>query len=319
MRALLAALAIAAISDKRRSAYFRSSAPWITILVGTAVISPHIDWLEKQKFSPVDYAMSVHGGHLIAEAAVDALRYCIDAAVYVSVPIAVVLLAARPRASAILEIVWPANPNRRFIAVAFWTTLLMPIVPALLGGIDIDAIWTMSSWTLLPILLLSSHSVRITRLLARRILGMAILLPWVMLAVAPAVALVAFKRGQPPQLTQTRVLAERVEVAWNAVTSEPLRYVGGSADLAYGVVAYAHARPQALPGLPAPPRAQLQSSGLVLVCEATDDQCTLQSSQIASLNPASRKIQIELVRYFLGVAGRPQRYLLVLIPPAPES
>lgn len=225
--ALLAALAVAAISDKRRSTYFRSSAPWITVLVGMAVISPHIGWLEQHNFSPVDYAMSVHGGHSMAEATVDALRYCIDAVAYVSVPIAIVLLAARPRAGTLLEIVWPANPNHRFIAVAFWTTLLMPIVPALLRGIDIDAIWTMSSSTLLPILLLSSHSVRITRLSVRWIVGIAILLPWAMLPVAPAVALIAFKRGLPPQLTQTRMLAERVEVAWRTATSEPLKYAGG--------------------------------------------------------------------------------------------
>ncbi len=314
--ALLAALAVAAISDERRSSYLRSSAPWITVLVGMAVISPHIGWLEKHNFSSVDYAMSVHGGHSITEATVDALRYCIDAIAYASVPVTIVLLAARPRTGALLDIVWPADPTRRFVAVVFWTTLLMPIVPALLWGIDIDAIWTMSAWTLLPVLLLSSHSVRLSRLSVRRIVGIAVLLPFAILLAAPVAALIAFTRGLPPQLTQTRMLAERVEAAWRTGTSEPLKYVGGNADLAYGVVAYAQGRPQALPGLPALPRARLRSSGLALVCEAADDRCTIQSNQI---DPASRKIQFELERNFLGIAGRPQRYILMLVPPAPES
>jgi 4-amino-4-deoxy-L-arabinose transferase-like glycosyltransferase len=316
---LLAALAVAAILDGRRSEYFRSPSPWITILVGMAVISPHIGWLEKHNFSPIEYAMSVHGGHSVAEATVDALRYCLDAIAYVSVPIAILLLAARPRASTFWEIVWPANPDRRFIAVAFGTTLLMPIVPALLWGIDIDAIWSMPAWTLLPVLLLSLHSVRLSHLSVRWIVGITVLLPWIMLPIAPVVALVDFKRNLPPQLTQTRMLAERVEGAWHMLTSEPLRYVGGNADLAYGVVAYAQWRPQALPGLPTVPRARLESSGLALICEATDDRCTMQSNQIAGLNPASQKIQIELVRHFLGIAGWPQRYLLFLIPPASVS
>lgn len=317
--ALLAALALAAISDKRRGIYFRSPAPWITVLVGIVVISPHIGWLEKHDFLPVDYAMGVHGGHSMTEAAIDALRYCIDAIAYVSAPIAIVLLAARPGTDTVLEVIWPSNPNRRFIAVAFWTTLLMPVVPALLWGVDIDAIWTMPSWTLLPVLLLSSHSIRISRLSVRWIVGIAVLIPWAALTVAPAVALIAFKRGLPPQLTQTRMLAERVDLEWRTATSGPLRYVGGSADLAYAIVAYTHGGPHALPGLPALSRAKLQSSGVALVCEATDEDCAKQSDKIAGLNPASRRLQIEIMRHFLGIAGRPQRYLLVLVPPAPEN
>jgi hypothetical protein len=317
--ALLAGLALAVVSDKRRGVYFRSSAPWITVLVGIAVISPHIGWLEKHNFSPVDYAMSVHGGHSMTEAAVGALRYCFDAIAFVSVPIAIVLLAARPRTNTLLEIVWPANQSYRFIALAFWTTLVMPIVPALLWGIHIDAIWTMPAWTLLPVLLLSSHSVRLSRRSVRRIVGIAVLLPLAVLPVAPVAALVAFKRGLPAQLTQTRMLAERVEAAWHTATSERLKYVGGNPDLAYGVVAYARGRPRELPTLPALQPALLQSSGFALVCKVTDDLCTQQSNQVASLNPTSQKIQIELARPFLGIAGRPQHYLLVLVPPAPGS
>ena len=54
-------------------------------------------------------------------------------------------------------------------------------------------------------------------------------------------------------------------------------------------------------------------------CKAMDKRCAKQSNQIAGLNPTSQKIQIELARPFLGIAGRPQHYLLVLVPPAPGS
>jgi hypothetical protein len=312
---LLAGLAVAAISDKRRSAYFRSLAPWITVLVGMAVISPHIGWLQKHNFSPIEYAMSVHGGHSFADTVWTAMRYCADAIAYVAVPITVVLLIARPRASALLEMAWPADPDRRLVAVAFWTTLWMPILPALLWGIRINGLWTMSSWTLLPVLLLSSHSVRMSREPVRWIVGSAIVLPLTMLPVAPAAALGAFKRGLPPQLTQTKMLTEQVQVMWHSVTSEALRYVGGDTDLAYGVVTYSRDHPKALPGLLERPRAQLRRRGVALICKETDAGCTMQSSKVASLNPASRKAEIELVRNYFGIAGQPQRYLLFLIPP----
>ena len=135
-----------------------------------------------------------------------------------------------------------------------------------------------------------------------------------MLIVAPAVALVAFKRGLSPELTQTRMVADQVQLAWRAVTSEPLRYVGGNADLAYGVVTYAHDRPQALPGLPERPPAQLRSSGASLVCEVNDDSCIAHSSRIAALNSASRTTKIELVRNYWGIPGQPQRYVIFLVP-----
>ena len=139
-----------------------------------------------------------------------------------------------------------------------------------------------------------------------------------MVIVAPAVALVAFKRGLSPELTQTRMLADQVQLAWGAMTREPLRYVGGNADLAYGVVTYAHDRPQALPGLPERPPARLRSSGASLVCEGTDDGCIAQSSRIAALNPASRTTKIELVRNYWGIPGQPQRYVIFLVPPSAD-
>jgi len=315
---LLVGLVVAAVSDERRRAYFRSTAPWITVLVGLAVIGPHIGWLEKHNFSPVDYAMAVHGGHPFAHAFWAVLRYCADAVAYASVPIATVLLIARPSASSLLEIAWPADPDRRLVAVAFATTLFFPILPALLWGIEINAIWTMSAWTLLPVLLLSSHSVQVSRLQVRWIASLAVLFPLLMLFIAPAVALVAFKRGLPPQLTQTKMLAKQVEKAWHAATSEPLRYVSGTTDFAYGVATYADDRPQALSGLPERPRG-LRRSGIALICDATDEVCVTRSGQIASLNPASRKFQFVLTNNYLGVSGRPRGYYIFTIPPSSDG
>ncbi len=314
---LLIGLVVAALSDNRRGAYFRSSAPWITILTGMAVISPHIGWLEKHNFSPMEYAMLVHGGHSFADALWAALRYCADAIAYVSVPIAVVLLVARPSVSTLWEMAWPADGDRRVIAVAFGATLWMPILAALVWRIGIDAIWTMSAWTLLPVLLLSSHSVHMSRLAVRWIVGSAVALPLVMLLAAPGAALVTAKWADlSPELTQVRMLSEQVELAWHAVTPKPLNYVGGNAALAYGVVTYAHDRPQALPGLPERPPTRLRTGGMALVCNVKEDGCTGHSNHIASLNSASRKIEIELVSHYFGIAGQPQRYLIFVIPPS---
>ncbi len=52
--------------------------------------------------------------------------------------------------------------------------------------------------------------------------------PLVMLVAAPAIAFAIFERGLPPELTESKALAEKVGAAWHSVTEAPLRYVGGS-------------------------------------------------------------------------------------------
>ena len=48
---LLAALAFAALADRRRVAYFRSAAPWVTAGVFIAAVAPHAWWLVRREFS----------------------------------------------------------------------------------------------------------------------------------------------------------------------------------------------------------------------------------------------------------------------------
>src|SRR5262249_15220225 len=49
---LLLGLGIAALADRRRAAYFRSPAPWVTIAVGALALAPHAAWLIANDFAP---------------------------------------------------------------------------------------------------------------------------------------------------------------------------------------------------------------------------------------------------------------------------
>ena len=57
---LLAGLVVAALTDPRRGAYFRSWAPWLTIAVGAVLIAPNAYWLAVHHFEPIDYALDSH-------------------------------------------------------------------------------------------------------------------------------------------------------------------------------------------------------------------------------------------------------------------
>ena len=52
---LLAALAFAALADRRRVAYFRSAAPWVTAGVFIAAVAPHAWWLVVENFPPITW------------------------------------------------------------------------------------------------------------------------------------------------------------------------------------------------------------------------------------------------------------------------
>jgi hypothetical protein len=59
---LLLGLAVAAVTDPRRAEYFRSPAPWVTMVVGGLALAPHLIWLVENDFAPFSYAVFVHGG-----------------------------------------------------------------------------------------------------------------------------------------------------------------------------------------------------------------------------------------------------------------
>ena len=71
---LIAGLFLAALIDSRRLAYFRSAAPWITVIAGSALLCPHIVWLYQHDFAPLDYAFARHSGHSVVGTAGRVLR-----------------------------------------------------------------------------------------------------------------------------------------------------------------------------------------------------------------------------------------------------
>jgi hypothetical protein len=309
---LIAGLVVAALIDKRRGAYFRSAAPWITILAGGVVLAPHLVWLYQHDFAPFGYAMVVHGARSFAGTAFAALGYLAGSAGYVAIPVIIALVVARRGRTLLVDIMWPAEPDRRLAAAAFWGPLLLPVAGALASGTDITSLWSMSAWTLLPVLLLSPPAMTISGVDTRRLLAIAVALPLVMLIASPGIAIIAQRNGPPPNSAQAGLLAAEVERLWHAATPLPLRFVGGAGDLADGVASYAADRPRVLTDMPPPDAAELARSGMTIVCFAEDAVCR---DKVNAMGATGRRIETEIVRNFLGFPGKPQRYTIFIVPP----
>jgi 4-amino-4-deoxy-L-arabinose transferase-like glycosyltransferase len=310
---LLAGLAVAALIDKRRAVYFGSAAPWLSVVAGLAMLAPHLLWLYRNDFAPFEYAVYVHGAKAFSDTVIAALGYLAGSAGYVAIPVIIVLMATRPSLATIADMAWPADTDRRLAAAAFWAPLLLPAAGALASGIALTSLWSMSAWTLLPVLLLSPPAVAVREIDTRRILAGAVVLSLIMLIASPVIAIIAQRNGPPPATAQASLLASEVERLWRETTPLPLCFVGGDAGLANGVISYAADRPRALPEMPPPDAAELSASGQTIVCFADDAKCRAAGAAL----PGGRTVENEIVRNFLRFPGKPQRYTIFIVPPRP--
>jgi len=157
-----------------------------------------------------------------------------------------------------------------------------------------------------------------------------------MLTAAPVIAVGIHLAGVTPLAAHGRLLAAETERYWHQATKEPLQLVGCRA--ADEVIAYAADRPRSLPlrsfrgsiadvvyadvhGWPQRPLpkawpTELARKGMAMVCLPNDIDWVQAAAVWAARHPDSRRVDIEITRNFLGIAGAPQRYVIFIFPPA---
>jgi hypothetical protein len=316
---LLLGLAMAALADRRRVVYLRSAAPWLTIAAGIVGLAPHLAWLHAHDFKAFDYALESHAATAWA-GLVSGLGYVAGAAGYLAAPILLAVAAARPTWRAITDTVWPPEPERRLVVLAFLIPLVLPVAAAVAAHEEVVPLWAIGSMTLAPVVLLSSAQVTIARMHARRILALAIAVPIIAAVLSPAIAIVIHRRGVPNHATHYRLVAQAVEKLWGETTDQPLRLIGSYDNLLYGAVFYFPERPSALeitnPGVtPWIDEARIAREGIALFCPLAEARCVQALNERAARSPAATRVEVALSRTYWGTADTPVRYVIVAIPP----
>ena len=315
---LLIGLGLAALADPRRGAYLRSPAPWVTIAAGAAVLAPHIWWLAASSFAPFGYALAVHAAPGLGAVAMSVLGFLGGVAGYLAAPVVLALLAARPSAAALADTLWPQTPARRLAMASFVFPLVIPVVIALATRAEIVSLWAIGTATLLPVVLLSSPHVAVPRRQAARLLALALVVPVVLTAAAPVIAVVIHRQGVANYATHYRAVAAEAERAWRETSDRPLGAIGSYTNLVNGVVFYLAGRPATYDvtdprHTPWVDDARIARGGIVLVCPVRETSC------VAAATAATRRVairrEVEITRTHLGVTDKPARYLIVTIPP----
>jgi hypothetical protein len=238
------------------------------------------------------------------------LRYLAHAIGYASVPL-LVLWALRTSRTALLDILWPRDADRRLIVLAFFLPLLLPAILNLIVPTRLTSLWTIPNWLLLPVVLLQSPLVRVTRAHAGRLLGAAVLFAVAILAAAPLIAAIVHRNGGDTKQAYYRALAQAAHAKWQEATTAPVRYLGGDHELARGAAFYLPGGAANASGLgDASVRA---GGGIALLCDSMDDACIQRIETFR--RPETRQSEVTITVSLCGWYPRSRRFVISIVPP----
>jgi 4-amino-4-deoxy-L-arabinose transferase-like glycosyltransferase len=309
---VLLGLGLAALIGARRTAFFKSAAPWIIAATSLALFLPHIVWLEFNEYPTLLYAK-----HRLAETAGDLafslFGYSFSFLGYVSAPLILLAVLEPSFRREAKSLVWPDEREGRFVAIMFWTPLLVVIPFAVATHARLSALWTMSALSLLGVMCLASPRLTITRTTAAAFATIAILLSVGALTASPLVAYLRLKGGVENEALYTRTLAGEIDRVLAEQQQAPPRFLVGRYPLANSVSFYMRDRPLPVAldvRVPARWSASAGREESVTVCLASDHDCRKNPKvhPLAGWQP----ITIEPVHF--GLRGAPETFVLEIKP-----
>ncbi len=331
---LVVALGLAALLDRRRLAYFKSAAPWTSILVGALAIGPHVWWLYANDFPTFRYATDRRAETLLDFFTATFKEYLGGTFAYAIVPILLLLALTRPKLPGLVgDAVPTVGDDRRLPWTIFWLLILMPILGAALARVSLISLWSAPVYSLLAAVLVSSPSIKVTRETLAWFIVAVFAVSAVALAASPVVAALKLRSGVENQAAYTRLLAGELEKEWRLTTDRPLRIVAGPFESVHSTAFYLPGKPVTL----VPARAfrfidsaefaryispwvddaRIAREGLAMFCPVGAGDCLDQMNRLAAAGPPGRRVEVTLAPRWLGLTGPAQRFLIATVPPRP--
>lgn len=314
---LILGFVAAALAHPKRWDYLRSPAPWASVVAGALVFAPNIVSLFAYDFRSFGYAT---GSHAVTgfDVLLDSFANYFGGVLFLTAGVTLVMLACRPNAAALRDMLLPREVDRRMLAIATWTALLVPLLMALALRTRLATLWTLPMWSMLPALLLSTRRLQTTRSAAAGVLAAALAFPLIAILLSPAVAVFLHRDGVPNHASHYRLIAAAVERAWSNVTPAPLRLFGSDTNIVNGAGFYLRGKPLRIDiggpqDTPWADGARIAREGIALACAADDPICMYFLVRYAGT--AATRSEVTLARTHFGVAAAPVRYTIAVVPP----
>jgi hypothetical protein len=316
-------LIAAALFDRRRHSYFRSAAPWVTTAVGAVLIAPHAAWLVRNDFPPLNWA----GARRMSQSFLDALgslmEYSLGTLGYCAIALIVFALYVRPSRAGLRDSAFATQGDRRRAAIMFWATLLVPILFAFALRRNLLSLWNTPALALLPVMLMASPLVKLTRNAAARIAATSVTFSLLALLISPFVAGVALRLGVENYAAEARGLADNIENEWRATSGargKPLAVLAGPFALVSTSAFYLKDKPSTFADFsrylsPWISDETIAQSGGVVVCPVNDIYCGRHLDSLVVRQRGGRRTEVQITPRWLWLTGAPERFLIATLPP----
>jgi len=334
---LLATLAITVLLDRRRNDYLRSRAPWIAAIVFVLAMLPHVVWLVNEHFPPMQYVAARRGTHSVADFLDSFTEYSGGTLGYAAGALALAGLLFRPLWKDLPKIWFGGEPSLRPAKLLFWTPLVLPIAVSSMTRTNLLSLWNEPALNLLPVMMLASPLVLVSRDAVRRLAAIVTALTLLIVVASPFVALAIFKVGAENDVISpllgltirakndaayTRLAAAAIEREWRATSNAPLRLVAGPFTLVSSAAFYLADKPSTFADFsdylsPWATTPRIAHDGIAIVCPADDNLCLDNMTKLTLSGPPGRLTEVTLTRYWLGLASTPKRFVIATVPPRP--
>ena len=315
---LLAALFFAAVIDRRRWAYFRSAAPWVTAGVFLLAVAPHVYWLVRENFPPMRWVSTRRVAESAGDLAASLGDYVGGSIGYAAGAILLVVICVRPPIRGVFDGFFPRD-ERRTAAALFWPPVILPLLAAVVTWVRLLSLWSMSSFNLLPVMLLGSSRVAVSRDAALRIAGTVTAITVLIAAASPVVAYAILRQGVENDAAYARLVMRTAEHEWHKATDKPLKLIAGPFVLVSTAAFYGADKPSTFADFspylsPWADEARIAREGMAVMV-ATDNPWFDFTLKKIDDYPGARRSEVTLARRWLWFESAPKRFVLAIVPP----
>jgi hypothetical protein len=317
---LIASFAFAALAHPARRAYFTSASPWISIVTGLAVLSPHLYWLATTGASTFTYALN-HANGNAASSLGEVKNFLLGLAAAMSVSAVIWVLIAGTRLKQFSADFAAMSPGLRLLFYVAIGTIALPVLTSLAMGTDLPSLWALQGLFLFVVLIVCGtrypierfYTVNVTVIVAG--VGLA-----AVLVVAPIHAVYRNINGYEEGRNFYAQAANEVTRQWRELTGEPLSRISGDDSLAFATAFYSpdhpyYARPfeyQYEWGLP---RKATLDRGWAALCFRGQDYCGRWMEWVSSRagNVVRREFTVQASLW--GKPGLTRDVVVLMVPP----
>ncbi|WP_368367110.1 glycosyltransferase family 39 protein [Bradyrhizobium commune] len=317
---LVASFAFAALAHPARRAYFTSASPWISVVTGLAVLSPHLYWLATTGASTFSYALVHANGNTIGSLG-EAKNFVLGlgAAIGVSAVLWVFIAGARLRQ---LPADFAAmSPGLRLLFYVAIGTIVLPVLTSLAMGTDLPSLWALQGLFLFVVLIVCGARYPVERFYTVNVTVIAagVALAAVLVA-APIHAVYRNIHGYEEGRNFYGLAANELTRQWRELTGEPLGAVSGDDSLAFATAFYSpdhphYARPFEYQYRWGVPRKTTLERGWAALCFLDQDDCGRWMEGVSSRAGNYVRRQFTVQASLWGRPGVTRDVVVLMVPP----